>query len=401
MHRVLGGAGAVGKVGDLLGHGVHRGPRVVQGGVHQVLKVVQLVPQLVQGVLVIFQGELGLQLPGHAAHVFAAQNRPGVGAAVQIAGLAAHHAADVIAHVGIAHRAGVGAALQNAAGPPGDAADVGGGGHVLRGVQLLPVHVGQVLLRLHLGGIDAAGVPALDQAAQVPPGDAAHIVLPGDRAAEGAVDDLSSELVDAHHTAHGVAPLHAALRGALADDAGIAAGDGGHFVFPVAGPDRGLHRQVLDHGPLLHIAEQPPGVAAARDGQAGDGVALAVERPAEGGDGGKAAAAEIDVVSQHHRLSLGPAVQGTLDSQLLQVLRRGDGDGPALLVQGQSGEDLSGQQQGRQQQAQQLICRLFLHLALDRHQKGPPPVISQWSRCPPGRISPRGPRRGRWHPPRR
>ena len=60
-----------------------------------------------------------------------------------------------------------------------------------------------------------------------------------------------------------------------------------------------------------------------------------------------------------------------------------------------------GKLSGGQQQAQQLICRLFLHLALDRHQKGPPPVISQWSRCPPGRISPRGPRRGRWHPPRR
>ena len=55
-------------------------------------------------------------------------------------------------------------------------------------------------------------------------------------------------------------------------------------------------------------------------------MALAVEGPAEGGNGQVLMAAQVDVVGQHHPPPLGPGVQGAVLGQFDKILCRGQGD---------------------------------------------------------------------------
>ena len=80
----------------------------------QLAQHIQFVQQVAHLSLVVEQPHLRHQLSGDAAHILPAQDCPGIGAAVQVAGLPPHDAADVVPHMGIAHRPGVDAALQDA-----------------------------------------------------------------------------------------------------------------------------------------------------------------------------------------------------------------------------------------------------------------------------------------------
>ena len=260
-------------------------PEIRLGLIDEIMEDIQLIQQLPRPSLVVEQTHFRLQLSGNAAHVLPTQNGAGVGATVQIPGLPPGDAADVVAHMGIAHRAGVDAALQDSRGEAGDAADVGAGRHIFRRVELLRIEVLQAHLRVHLGGVDAAAVLALDDAAQILSGDAAHIVFSCDRAGKGAVDDLALGLVDARQAADGVCAADLPRKAAVTHRSPVAAGQAADGVLPVGGSSAAFHGQVLHHAGGLDVTEQPPHIAAAGDGHAGDGVSLAFKGAAKGGDG--------------------------------------------------------------------------------------------------------------------
>ena len=58
----------------------------------------------------------------------------------------------------------------------------------------------------------------------------------------------------------------------------------------------------------MQVPEQAPVAAAAIERNAGDGVALAVEVAAEGRDGSKVGAGQVNVAGENDGLALGPAV---------------------------------------------------------------------------------------------
>ena len=171
---VPGVAGVVTHEGETVGDIVPGAGGVVQGAVNKALQCVQLPAQAFDGVPARVDKYTWLRLPCNAAHVLAAQDRTKVGAAGDIAAAAAHHAAGVVAHVGIPHCAVVGAVENLAAGIPGDAAGVGIAaekvvGFVVRGGLLLDDGTGVGGAEVHggaaLGEVDAGVVGAeADQA---------------------------------------------------------------------------------------------------------------------------------------------------------------------------------------------------------------------------------------------
>ena len=113
----------------------------------------------------------------------------------------------------------------------------------------------------------------------------------------------------------------------LAEKAPVAAGNAAQGILPVRGIDPSLHRQIPHHAGGLYVPEQPPDIAAARDGQAGDGVALPLKGPAKGGDGGEVRAGQVDIRLQADSSSPGTSCPGCSSlASSDQVLRRADED---------------------------------------------------------------------------
>ena len=129
-----------------------------------------------------------------------------------------------------------------------------------------------------------------------------------DRSVEGAVDDLSPGLVDADDTADAALPFQVAGDGAVADEAPVVAHEATQGILEIRRGDADLYLQIFDHGGFLQVPEQAPVAAAAVERNAGDGVALAVEVAAEGRDGGKVGAGQVNVAGENDGLALGPAV---------------------------------------------------------------------------------------------
>ena len=107
---------------------------------------------------------------------------------------------------------------------------------------------------------------------------------------------------------------------------------------------------------LLHIAYErlltgihnedtieTPDVAAAGKGQAGDGVSVALECAAEGGNRSEVNTVEVKIVLQDHSLSLRPGIQRAVPGQFGQILGGFDGNGALSRQRGGSGQ---GKQQG-------------------------------------------------------
>ena len=113
----------------------------------------------------------------------------------------------------------------------------------------------------------------------------------------------------------------------------------------------------------LYVPEQAPHIAAAGDRQAGDGVALSLKGAAEGGNGGKIHAGQINVRLQIDRLPLGPAVQGTVPGEFRQIFRRTEVDGTGALSR-QSGWGNERENQNRRQKEAQNFTDVPFHCLL-------------------------------------
>ena len=167
------------------------------------------------------------------------------------------------------------------------------------------LHQSQIAAHQTAGAVGAEhrpGSSGIFHGPQVPAHQAAHVPLAGDRTGKGAV-------------------LHGA-----AVDTGQAAHVG---LFPVR-TNAALQIQVPHHRICLQPGEQARRGHGVGDLQAGNGVAIALKGPAEGGNGGKARISQGNVRRQAHGLAPGPGVQGAAFGKLQKFLRRGNGERPLL-----------------------------------------------------------------------
>ena len=318
--------------------GIGNAVSVVGGTVHDILKRIQLGQQLVEEILTEGLQNLRLQLAHDAAHVLPPADRAGVDTAIQPADAAAGDAANVIADLVVTHSAAVGAALDGALGIACHTADVRISRNVFHGVQLGQICVVRLGVILQVLGVDAAAVGAAGQGPAVFSRHAGGGMFAGNTAGEGTAHQLAAGFIDTYQTADAVITHDGAGGNAVQDPSGVAAGQQAQIILMPIRMDGARHRQILNGGTSLNVAEQPPNVAAAGEGQAGDGVSVALKCAAEGGDWSEVNTVEVKIVLQDHSLSLRPGIQRAVPGQFCQILGGFDGNGALSRQRGGSGQ---------------------------------------------------------------
>ena len=251
---------------------------------------------------------MGLNLSHNTAHILAPGDKAFITAAFHKAAASAHDTAQVVADVGVPHRAGIDAACYGAAGIARDTAGVRGR---IRGIQIggfgkIHAEIQPDILGID-GGVHAFGVYRCAAAA-------------GDKAAA----------VVSYNTAGAVVTGYIAFRTTGAersvihtrDAAGIGLADNGSdertvfnrtIVFPrntahgqsvAAGGDNSLNRQVFDYRRWLQDSKQSGGRQVLGQRKTADGMSAAVEAAAEGGYGGKIRFLQRNIRREQHLLIL-------------------------------------------------------------------------------------------------
>ena len=350
---------------------------VIAGAIDQRLQGLQLTAQLLQGVLGVKQCAAGLHLAHDAAALFAGVDGAVVDAALDIAGLAAHDAADVITDVQVAHGAAVEAGTDHAGGSTGDTANVGDVSGILGADQIVQRQLREVDFVLVDGGVDVGVVAAVDDHAVVFTHDAADEVGTVDAAGGGAVVDGAAAQVGTGDAAHNGCAGGNALEPAVDERTGVAAYDAAYGGAAAGGHRAASDGQIMYHAVGLDVAEEARHRAVVNQAQAADGVAVAVKGAAEGGDTGKVNAGQVQVGVQVHRAVLTPGVETAIGDQLQKVFHTVDGDRQLLSLpsfcpdgQGQHQQQRQGSQPGQQAARE---------VQLGVHSASPPFVVSAGS----------------------
>ena len=225
-----------------------------------------------------------LHLADDAAHFLAAINLSKVFTFVEIPGLGSGNAADVVAHVLIAHVATVFALADDAAAGTGDAADVRYGADGFASGDGLQGNIGKLDLIFLGGGVDRRAVVAAADNAKVISHDATDPVVAGDDAFGMAAVDDTGDGVDAGDAAHVIRAGNRAVKEAVQNFTGIVSGNAAYGAAAPVGDDFSRDREVLNERGSVNIAEKSHIRAVLRDAEAGDSVAVPVEIAAENGD---------------------------------------------------------------------------------------------------------------------
>ena len=214
LQQILNGIAGAGHVVlqrfELVGKVAAGGAGVIAGAVDQRLQRAHLVGKLLQRVLCVFQRAARLHLADDAAALLAGVDSAVVDAALNVAGLAARDAADVVAHVLVAHGAAVHAGADDTAGLARNAADVGDVGGVLGADQVVQRQRGKVDVVLLHRRVDAGGVRAVGNDAVIFTGDASDEVRTVDTArGRAAFDDAGGQICASDAADNGRAGGHA------------------------------------------------------------------------------------------------------------------------------------------------------------------------------------------------
>ena len=260
LQQILNGIAGAGHVVlqrfELVGKVAAGGAGVIAGAVDQRLQRAHLVGKLLQRVLCVFQRAARLHLADDAAALLAGVDSAVVDAALNVAGLAARDAADVVAHVLVAHGAAVHAGADDTAGLARNAADVGDVGDVLGADQVVQRQRRKVDVVLLHRRVDAGGVRAVGNDAVIFTGDAADEVRTVDTArGRAAFDDTGGQICARDAADNGRAGGHA-LKAAVVQRTGVAARNAAHGGAAAGGQRAAPDDEVADVGPLLHIAEE-------------------------------------------------------------------------------------------------------------------------------------------------
>ena len=272
-----------------------------------------------------------------------------VDAAFDVAGLAAGNAAHVVTDMVIPHGAPVDTGTHHTGRTAGDTADIGNIGSTLGGEQVLYREIFQVDFIFIDGGIDGRLVGALGDDTVVLTGHTAHKVVAVHTAVHRAAGDDAGDRVGACNTADLPGAADRTAEGAVADGPGVFSRQTAYHGPASARLHRAFHMQVLHPGILLQIPEQSLHTALLRQVQPADGMSLPFQRTAKGGDSGKVAAGQVNILRHHHGAAHTPTVQTTVPGQSLQLFRRGNLDGFRC---GFFRPDGGCQQPGQQAQAQ-------------------------------------------------
>ena len=335
---------------------------------------IQLVGQLLQRVLRVKQRTARLHLAHDAAALLAGVDCAVVDAALDIAGLAAHDAADVVANVLVANGAAVQAGAENARGRARDAADIGDVRRTLGADQIIQRQLRKVDFVLVDSGVDAGVVAAVDDNAAVLAYDAADKVRAVDAAAGGAAVDRAAVEVGARDAAHDGRARGNTLEPAIDERTGVAAHDAAHGGAAARRHRAAAHSQIVHHAASLDVAEEARHRAIVHKAQAADGVVVAIKRAAEAGDTSKVHAGQVKVGVQVDGAALAPGVQAAVLDQLQQVIHAVDGDRHlfGLLPFCPDGQGQHQQQGQRGQPGQQAVR----DIPFGFHSASPPSVLS-------------------------
>ena len=336
-------------------------PRVVEQGVRFRLQGGKLIAKLLQEGLAVQQRHLRLQLAHNAADILAALHAAAVGAAIQQAALPPGYAADVVADVRIADTALVAAVLEDSGGIARHASYICPAGEIgsrVRDGVFLQHGLGRGFL-LQLGGVDAAEIDTLHGAAEVLPHNAARVQLAGQASRKGAARQLAARFVLSGNAPGVRAAPHRAGEGAAQQRSLVAPGHAAHDIARPGGGNGPLHAEILHDRALLDGSEQSLRAAVTREGKAGDGVAAAVKHAAKGGDAGKADSCKVEIGFEHRRFPARPAVERTAFRKGLQILHGAD---VHRLLLSQRGDGAGEHQHHRGQKG----CRRFIPLSFHR-----------------------------------
>ena len=116
-------------------------------------------------------------------------------------------------------------------------------------------------------GVDAAAVGAAGQGPAVFAHHAGGGMFAGNAAGEGTANQLAAGFIDTYQTADAVITHDGAGGNAVQDPPGVAASQQAQIILMPIGVDGARHRQILNGGAVLNVAEQAPDVAAAGKGQ--------------------------------------------------------------------------------------------------------------------------------------
>ena len=279
---------------------------MVMTGLQHIQKNIQLPVQFIQLAVDILHLHEGFHLPGNAAHVFSAQHMSRVGAVLDISLVQpSHNTAGVVTHMGITHSSRIGAVIDLAVADPRDTARIHmsiqlGAGRCL--LQILHGEIFQIIDHIVGVNIDATLVGAVVQDAVVASGDAAAAAVAQHCHIGRAAADLAAGLVDARNASHFLLAFQHAGNLTIHDAAIIPAHKNARLAAAALGQYLGLgNHQILNHRPLLQIAEQSHPGTRLLNRQAADGVTLAVKYPAEYRDH-QFCAGQIQIRLQQHPL---------------------------------------------------------------------------------------------------
>ena len=261
-----------------------------------------------------------LHLADDAAHFLAAINLSKVFTFVEIPGLGSGNAADVVAHVLIAHVAPVLALPDDTAAGTGNAADIRYGADGFASGDGLQGNVGELNLVFLGGGVDPGAVVAAADNAKVISHDATDPVVAGDDAFGMAAVDDTGDGVDAGDAAHVIRAGNCAVKEAVLDFTGIVSGNAAYGAAAPVRDDFSQDREVLNERGSVNIAEKSHVGAVLRDAEAGDGVTVAVKIAAENGNPCKIYAGEVDIRQQNHTQVPAVAVQTAVFRKVQKLL---------------------------------------------------------------------------------
>ena len=309
------------------------GVGIVTGVVHQRLQFFQLLAQNLQRILLVFQNAVGFHLPDNAARFLAGVDGAVVGAGGDIAGLAAHNAAHVVAHMLVAHSTQILAVFDHTGAAACHTADIGDVGDILGADQVLERQRGNVDLILLDLGVYAGFVDTVGDHTVVIARDAAHKVGAVHTAGGGAAIHRAAGKVlphDAAHHGHTAGHTHKA---AIFHRAGIAARHAADGAAAALGHDTPLQRQVLHHGVRLQIAEKSHHRAVLHKVKVADGMPLPVKGAVKNRNPGKPLPHQIQICIQQDGAVGAVGVKAAIPGKLQKLVHRCDMHGRFFLRQ--------------------------------------------------------------------
>ena len=298
-------------------------PRIVGRPAQNTLGRIELLFQLLQGVLIVDQHVVGLHLAQHAAALLSGVHVAIVHAVRHEAAAGARHAADIVARVLIANIALIPAQPDHAAAGAHHTADVGAAdaafiagksGHrnVLNGQGF------RSQLRVHIGLVHA-----VVHDARILAHNAAQNLAAPDVALHGALFHSAADLVQAHNAANLADAADSTEKADVFNGSGVDACKTAHLGGASGRGHPADDLQIFDRGSLLDVAEQAPGRAVLIHDQAVKLVVLPVKDTAKGGDLEILHVLQVNIRIQDHLQIFAGAVQTAELCKLFQVLRRG------------------------------------------------------------------------------